>query len=107
AGGGEALAHRRLGRRLTGGKAYGAAVPDRRQAAETAQLARGGERRTVGDVVGVAGKPVEGVDMDAQVAADQPRADREILVAAPFARGRLDAGSTIGRRPGFKHGHRT
>ena len=80
---------------------------------EAADLLVCSENWTVGDVVGVAGKPVEGMDMDAQVAADQPGADRKILVGAPFSRRRLDAvgprggpGGDIGRRAGVKRGHR-
>ena len=44
-------------------------------------------RGVVGDVVGAAGKAVEGVDVRAQIAADQKRADREILAAAPLPDG--------------------
>ena len=47
----------------------------------------------VGDVVGLAREAVEGVHMRAQIAADEPGADREILVAPPLARGRLDRAS--------------
>ena len=44
--------------------------------------------------------------MDAQIAADQPRADREILVAPPLARGRLDADAVGGRALSAQRGHR-
>lgn len=46
--------------------------------------------RVVGDVIGDAGEAVEGMHMHAQIAADQKGADREILVAPPFAGRRLD-----------------
>ena len=49
--------------------------------------ARLGEVR---DIVGVAGERIEGVYVRAQVAADQQRADRKILVAAILAGPRLD-----------------
>jgi hypothetical protein len=51
----------------------------------------------VGDVIGVAGKGVEGMHVAAQVAADQDRADREILIRAVLAGPALDiAGCGIG-----------
>ncbi len=86
AGRGEALAHRRGGRRIVARRA----VEHRRHAVEPAELVRRRQVRVVGDVVGVAGKAVEGVHMRPQIAPDQQRPDREILAAAPFARGRLD-----------------
>ena len=103
---GEARAHCRGRRRI----AARGPVENRRHAVEPAQLVLGGERRVVGDVIGISGKAIEGVDMDAKIATDQPGADRKILVASPFARGRLDTGSPgggIGRCAGVKRGHRT
>ena len=59
-------------------------------AAEPGHLVGGRERGAVGDVVGVAGEGVVGVDVGAQAGADQRGADREVLVAAVLAGPGLD-----------------
>jgi hypothetical protein len=104
AGRGEAGAHRGGGRRVRVPGA-GRRVEDRTHAVEPAQFVLGGERGAVGDVVGVAREPVEGVDMRPQVAADQPRADREVLIATPLAGWRLDAARRL-PRAGRQRRHR-
>ena len=52
---------------------------------ETRELFVGGKPRVVGDVVGGAHEIVEGKDRRPVPAADQPRGDREILVAVALA----------------------
>jgi hypothetical protein len=59
---------------------------------QAGELVGGGQIGAVGDVVGVAGEGVEGVHVRAQAPRDQPGANREILVAAVLAGGRLDRG---------------
>ena len=61
------------------GCAAARAVQRRAHRVQPRALVGGRQHRAVGDVVGVAGERVEGVDMRAQPAADQHRADREIL----------------------------
>ena len=87
----QALTHPYRGRRI----APRCAVEDCRHAIKTTNLIGGAQRGVVGDIVGVSGKPVKGVYMRPQVAADQPGAYRKIFCAAPFARRRLDAGSGL------------
>ncbi len=48
------------------------------------------ERGIVGDIVGSAREAIEGMDMHAQIAANEERADGKILVALALARRRLD-----------------
>ncbi len=61
---------------------------------EAAELLLGGEFGVVGDVVGVTGEGVKGMDVAAERAADEEGAHREVLIAAVLARPQLDA-----RRP--------
>jgi hypothetical protein len=68
-------------------------IEDGGHAIEAANLFIGSQRRVIGDIVGVSGKPVKGVHVRPQVAADQQGADRKIFCAAPFARRRFDAAS--------------
>ena len=98
---GEAGAHRGSGRGID---AWGT-VKDGRHPIEAPHLVVRIQCRVVGDVVGVAGKAVKGMHMDAQIASDQPGTDRKILAAAPFAGRRLD-GALFGRRSlGGQSGH--
>ena len=61
---------------------------------QPAQLVVRGQHGAVGDVVGVAGEGVEGVDVRAQRRADQGGADREVLVRAVLAGPGLDGGGS-------------
>ena len=77
----EAGAHRARGGGIVARRAFQYLA----HAGEPAHLVVGGQIGIVGDVVGDAGETVEGVDVHAQILADQERPDREILVAASLA----------------------
>ena len=59
---------------------------------EPAQLFRARQRAIIGDVVAHPREAVEGVNMDAQIRADQERSDREILISLMFAGRRGESG---------------
>ena len=83
----QAFAHRRRSGRIV----TRSSVEDGRHAVEPGNLLIGGQYRIIGNIVGVSREPVERVHMRPQVAPNQKRSDREILAAAPLARGSFDA----------------
>jgi len=90
---GQAGAHRARRRRVRViGVGAGRAFEHVGHALQPRHLVLRRQLRIVGDVVADAREPVERVDMGPQVAPDQPRADREILVLPALARRGLDRG---------------
>jgi len=91
----QAFMHRPSGGRIFAWRA----AENRCHTIEAAKLLVGGQRRVIGDVVGISGESVKGVHVGSQIAPDQEGADRKILRTAPLARRGLDTvGNLLSQR---------